>query len=158
MLEKNAYIVGVKNNEMIILLEFLIKNTDGVINYYYEVIFNITGDKSKFSLNNIISIKEVYDILQYIYNQYKENDVNKFKVGKETTEYIFKQFKNMILHSKYQEDDNNVTDNVNKSNSRRDNSFINMLNLMSLNDSIELDKDYKKYQNIIVNILLKNKR
>ena len=54
MLEKNAYIVGVKNNEMIILLEFLIKNTDGVINYYYEVIFNITGDKSKFSLNNIV--------------------------------------------------------------------------------------------------------
>ena len=66
--KNNVYIVDLKNNKLKLLFEFVVEDTDGIINYYYEVVFNVLDSGDKLEFLGIDEILEIYEPLQYIYN------------------------------------------------------------------------------------------
>ena len=128
MKKYNSYLVSLNNNEMKVLLEIITNNIDGIINYYYELIFKTEIYKEKRIISKIDKYTEIDNPITYIYQNFGDFNIKDFKLSEEISNYIYTCIKNKVS-----EDSSSIKINYDlieeKSNyklkkSRRDRNYI----------------------------------
>ena len=94
----NCYFVNQKNDEIKLLIEILDKEYSNLSSFYYELLLKINGGYLDNSYYEVKSIKEIYNIFEYLYNNFNGN-IKKRKLDETTTDYVIKML-NMQTYKK----------------------------------------------------------
>ena len=90
----NSYLIDADNNYLKVLFEVLSNNSDGIVNYYYELILRLGKEHGKLKLLSVDSYKEINNPIEYIFNIYGDRNINDFKLSDNMTKLIHKFISN----------------------------------------------------------------
>lgn len=85
----NSYFVGEEKDKIKILIELLDDEYGNLSSLYYELILKINGGKLDKRYYEIVSISEIYNIIDYLYENFNGN-IKRRKLDDETNEYLIK--------------------------------------------------------------------
>jgi hypothetical protein len=85
----NSYFISQKNDEIKLLMEILDKNNGNLSTFYYEIILKINGGSLDNRYYELKSIKEIFNIFEYLYSSFKGN-IKKRRIEETTTDYLVK--------------------------------------------------------------------
>lgn len=85
----NSYFVGEEKDKIKILIELLDDEYGNLSSLYYELILKINGGKLDKRYYEIVSISEIYNIIDYLYENFNGN-IKRRKLDDETNDYLIK--------------------------------------------------------------------
>ena len=85
----NSYFVGEEKDKIKILIELLDDEYGNLSSLYYELILKINGGKLDKRYYEIVSINEIYNIIDYLYENFNGN-IKRRKLDDETNDYLIK--------------------------------------------------------------------
>lgn len=98
----NCYFVNQINDEIKVLFEILDKTDNNLSSFYYELLLKENDKNSDNKNYEIKSVKEIYNIFEYLYNNFNGN-IKKSMLNISSTEYIIKLL-NMHIYKKQIDD------------------------------------------------------
>lgn len=148
MFNTKLYFVDTKDTASRFFIELVHNNGELSSTFHYEIIVDFVTNESGERELRITSIKEIYDIISFIYSNYGEQDISKFLMGGKNKDRILSSLDK--LATKYEAKDiNNISDDFK-------NELSKFINIYKESD-VESNSDIYKGNNAFIRDYLSRK-
>lgn len=96
MKKYNSYMISLNEDRMKILFEMISNNSDGIVNYYYELIFKTDIAHGNRIVLSLEEYEEIDNPILYIFKNFDDHNIKDFKLDEDTNNYIYSCLKKRV--------------------------------------------------------------
>lgn len=124
MKKYNSYLIDASKDNFKVLFEIIDNNSDGIINYYYELNLKLAPEKGGYKFDKLVSYKEINNPLEYIYLKFNDRDIEEFRLSDNMSNHILKHFSKKVYEDSHKTIYNSSINDLYKLKKQLSSSFI----------------------------------